>query len=116
MGGAVPRFENGWVLGPWGFDSPSFLSLALEAWPSWKGSALLTRRRSRIARRFESCCLRQSPRSSAEKSSGLRTHVSPVRIGPGRLDATSFNGQDARLLPGECWFEPSRRSLLAPIV
>jgi hypothetical protein len=43
--GAVPRFENGWVLGPWGFDSPSFLSLDLEAWPSWKGSALLARRR-----------------------------------------------------------------------
>jgi hypothetical protein len=66
MGGAVPRFENGWVLGPWGFDSPSFLSLALEAWPSWKGSALLARRRRGAARNFESCGLRASPRSSVE--------------------------------------------------
>jgi hypothetical protein len=45
--GAVSRLENGWVLGPWGFDSLSFRSYAnaLEAWPSWKGSALLARRR-----------------------------------------------------------------------
>lgn len=30
--GAVSRFENGWVFGPWGFDSLSFR--LLEAWPS----------------------------------------------------------------------------------
>lgn len=45
--------------GPWGFDSLSF-RLASEAWPSWKGSALLARRRPITARRFESCCLRLS--------------------------------------------------------
>ena len=35
-------------------------SASMEAWPSWKGSALLTRRRPGAARRFESCCLRLS--------------------------------------------------------
>ena len=42
--GAVSRLENGWISGSWGFDS---LSFRLEAWPSWKGSALLARRRHR---------------------------------------------------------------------
>jgi hypothetical protein len=42
--GAVSRLENGWISGSWGFDS---LSFRLEAWPSWKGSALLARRRRR---------------------------------------------------------------------
>jgi hypothetical protein len=37
--GAVSRLENGWAFGPWGFDSLSFRFV--EAWPSWKGSALL---------------------------------------------------------------------------
>jgi hypothetical protein len=41
--GAVSRLENGWVFGPWGFDSLSFRFV--EAWPSWQGSALLARRR-----------------------------------------------------------------------
>jgi hypothetical protein len=58
--GAVPRLENGRAFGPWGFDSLSFRFV--EAWPSWKGSALLARRRPRAARRFESCCLRHSSR------------------------------------------------------
>jgi hypothetical protein len=53
--GAVPRLENGWVSGPWGFDSLPFLRV--EVWPSRQGSALLARRRE-TARRFESCCLR----------------------------------------------------------
>ena len=134
--GAVSRFENGWISGSWGFDSLSFrlappagigsrqakrlrrrlaplsaLGSAglcsptipsarhaqhragdarnLEAWPSWKGSALLARRRH-AARRFESCCLRC-------------------------IVATSFKRQDPRLLPGGCWFEPSRRSSHAPV-
>ena len=29
--GAVPRLENGWALGPWGFDSLPFRFV--EAWP-----------------------------------------------------------------------------------
>jgi hypothetical protein len=35
--------------------------------------------------------------------------------GSAPLDATSFNRQDARLLPGERWFDPSRRSLAAAL-
>jgi hypothetical protein len=31
-------------------------------------------------------------------------------------DATSSNRQDDRLLPGGCWFEPSRRSSHAPVL
>ena len=41
--GAVSRLENGWVLGALGVRLP--LLPPLEAWPSWKGSALLPRRR-----------------------------------------------------------------------
>ena len=43
--GAVSRLENGWVFGPWGFDSLSF-----RLWRYGrvrKGSALLSRRRLR---------------------------------------------------------------------
>jgi hypothetical protein len=39
--GVVPRLENGWALGPWGFDSLSF-----RLWRHGRarqGSALLTR-------------------------------------------------------------------------
>jgi hypothetical protein len=40
--GAVSRLENGWALGPWGFDYLSFRSA--EAWPSWQGGAVLRRK------------------------------------------------------------------------
>jgi hypothetical protein len=56
--GAVSRLENGWASRHWGFDSLSFRHFT-EAWPSWKGGALLARRRQAAARRFESCCLRR---------------------------------------------------------
>ena len=86
--------ERGSVGEPWG--SPTSTRRAspqgarrdarTEAWPSRQGSALLARRRHHVARRFESCCLRFT------------------------TDATSSNRQDDRLLPGECWFDSSRRS------
>ena len=54
------------------------------------------------------------PRSSAEKSSGFRPHARPFESGRGvfsRCDVVQR--QDDRLLPGRCWFDPSRRSLEA---
>jgi hypothetical protein len=43
----------------------------------------------------------------------VRIHAGGSPAGSAPLDATSFNRQDARLLPGERWFDPSRRSLAA---
>ena len=40
-----------------------------EAWPSWKGSALLARRRATV-RRFESCCLSSLRRRSSGRTAG----------------------------------------------
>jgi hypothetical protein len=44
--GAVPRLENGWAFGPWGFDSLSFRSGVVER----QDARLLI-----VRRRFESC-------------------------------------------------------------
>jgi hypothetical protein len=68
---------------------------ALEAWPSWKGSALLMRRRATV-RRFESCCLRL--RCDVVQSAG-RPAVNRrmlVRAQPSQLSRPGLlAGQDA---------------------
>jgi hypothetical protein len=63
-----------------------------------------------------------TPRSPTGRGARLRPGRFVVRIHAGGsaagstpLDATSFNRQDARLLPGACWFDPSRRSLAAAL-
>ena len=102
--GAVPRLENGWTERALGVRLPllppcsgsraraarraspqgACRDARTEAWPRWQGSALL--------------------RAGGERRSQVRVLLPPLH------DATSSNGQDDRLLPGECWFDPSRRS------
>jgi hypothetical protein len=85
--GAVPRLENGWARGPWGFDSLSFR--LLEAWLSWQSDALLAR--TRLRRR------------------------SQVRVLLPRPHSGVVEWEDARLLPARRRFEPCRRSLIHPL-
>ena len=78
--GVVPRLENGWVLGPWGFDSLSFR--LVEAWPSQArqrvaSAQAVTRSQVRIL------LPPSPPRSSADSERWASNPRAPVRIGPG---------------------------------
>ena len=78
-----------------------------------QGSALLARRRREPLAGSNPAASASAPRSSADSEQWVSAPRAPVRIGPGcpcaRCDVVQR--QDDRLLPGECWFDPSRRSL-----
>jgi hypothetical protein len=110
--GAVSRFENGWVFGPWGFDSLSFR--LEEAWPSWKGSALLARRR--FARSQVRVLLPPSivPAWSSWKDARLLIARAQVRALPPELHAPVVEAvMTPGPQPGSCGFESRRGFQLA---
>ena len=103
--GVVPRLENGWVLGPWGFDSLSF-----RLWRHGRaGKAARCYRAGGHSRSQVRVLLPPSaPRSSAEQSGGLRTHVRPFDSGRGvHFTATSFNGRTAGCYPANAGSTPA---------
>jgi hypothetical protein len=69
--------------------------LPLEAWPSWKGSALLPRRRPGAARRFESCCLRFRSGVVESVRRATVTRERQVRALPPELCPRGRTGDDA---------------------
>ena len=119
--GAVSRLENGWAATPWGFDSLSFRlarprqehagTRALEAWPSWQGSALLPRRRLR-SRSQVRVLLPPFPGMTAGSSTGR----APLLQGGGWgfeslaadcFDATSSNGRTPGCYPEDAGSSPA---------
>ena len=77
--GAVSRLENGWALGPWGFDSLSF-RLFVPAWSRWQDARLLTAKG-----RFEPCRRSLMPPWSNGDDAGPSTRKLRVRVPPGVL-------------------------------
>jgi hypothetical protein len=92
---------------------------SIPTWGSDRGESMPPRSPS-----FRGNCSEvPTPRSPTGRGARLRPGRFVVRIhaggsaaGSAPVDATSFNRQDARLLPGACWFDPSRRSLAHPAV
>src|SRR6266545_4823016 len=78
--GAVSRFENGWVFGPWGFDSLSF-RLSFR-----RGRVGKTRGCYPRERRFEPCRRSSRPRGRSGYDAALSTRKLRVRVPPGVCD------------------------------
>ncbi len=105
---------------PWGFDSLSFRSLASLGGTSLSAGGAGLREAAPASQETERAPFRThraryaapspSAGSSIRQSASLTKRRLGVRFPRRGLVATSFKRQDARLLPGECWFEPSRRS------
>ena len=88
-----------------GGSTPSPSALFWIARPRWRAArprkehaGTRARRHGRVGKAAR--CYR----AGGERRSQVRVLLPPLH------DATSSNGQDDRLLPGECWFDPSRRS------
>jgi hypothetical protein len=89
--GAVPRLENGWAFGPWGFDS---LPFRWRHGRAAEGSALLTRRRA-TARRFESCCLARSGVVETERRATVDREAQVRALPPESSCPRGRTGDDA---------------------
>jgi hypothetical protein len=76
--GAVPRFENGWASGPWGFDSLSFRFVPV--WSSGKTRDCYSRGAGSIPAAGAPC-----PRGRTGDDAGLSTRKLRVRVPPGVL-------------------------------
>jgi hypothetical protein len=93
--GAVSRLENGWVFGPWGFDS---LSFRLRRHGRVERQRVANAQGGLPPRRFDPCCLRFR---SGVVESARRTTVNQ-RLAVGEMATPPASGA------GDRWFESSR--------